>query len=75
MAYSVASCQQLSFNLKIEYLEAVKKGDRPGVEAIKTLKEDYASQEGDLAILDYLVSVMKRCWQQNTDSRPNMVVI
>jgi len=42
MAYSVASCQQNSFHLKIEYLEAVKKGDRPGVEAIKTLKEDYA---------------------------------
>ena len=63
------------FSSEAEYLEAVKKGERPGVEAITTLKEVCASQEGDLAIIDCLVSVMKRCWQQNPDSRPNMVVI
>jgi len=63
------------FSSEAKYLEAVKEGQRPGVEAIETLKEDYASQEGDLAIIDYLVSVMKRCWHQHPDSRPNMVVI
>ena len=62
------------FSSEADYLEAVKEGQRPGVEAIETLKED-ASQEGDLAIIDCLESVMKRCWQQNPVSRPNMVVI
>jgi len=63
------------FSSEAEYLEAVKEGERPDIEAIVTLKEDHSSLEGDLAIIDCLVSVMERCWQQNPDSRPNMIVI
>jgi len=62
------------FSSEAEYLEAVKEGERPDTEAIDTLK-DHSSHEGDLAIIDCLVSVMTTCWQQNPDSRPNMIVI
>ena len=63
------------FASEAKYLEAVMEGERPDMETIDTRKEGHASLEGDLAIIDCLVSVMTRCWQQNPDSRPNMVVI
>jgi len=63
------------FSSEAKYLEAVKEGERPDMEIIDTLKEDHSSHEDDLAIIDCLVSVMTRCWQQNPDGRPNMIVI
>jgi len=63
------------FSSEAEYVEAVKDGDRPDTAAIDTLREDHASLKGDLAIIDCLVCVMKRCWQENPDSRPNMIVV
>jgi len=63
------------FSSESEYLEGVKEGERPDIEIIDTLKEDHSSLEDDLAIMDSLVSVMTRCWQQNPDARPNMIVI
>jgi len=63
------------FSSEDEYLEAVKEGERPDTEAIDALKDDHASVEGDLAIIDCLVSVMTKCWHQDPDSRPNMLLI
>jgi len=63
------------FSSESEYLEGVKEGERPDIEIIDTLKEDHSSLEDDLAIMDSLVSVMTRCWHQNPDARPNMIVI
>jgi len=63
------------FSDEIDYVDAVKRGERPDTETIENLKKDQASEESDLTIIDCLESTMTRCWQQDPCSRPNMLVI
>lgn len=59
------------FRDETDYVEAIKRGDRPDRRAIEILKEGITS-EVEKSIIDILESVMTRCWQEIPDERPNM---
>ena len=57
------------------YLDEIKRGVRPDTKAIDDLKRSHAAEPNNLAIIEYLESVMCRCWDHNPRCRPKMLDI
>jgi len=60
------------FTGEVDYVESVKRGERPDTEAIEDLKADLSST-ADGKIIEELESVMTSCWSHNPASRPSMI--
>nr|CAB3262230.1 uncharacterized protein LOC100178883 [Phallusia mammillata] len=56
-----------------DYIEAIKQGHRPDLQAIEPFRE--RANAGEKIIINHLVNVIEACWSHNPVKRPQMTLV